>query len=420
MILPPRACVHLASDNMTRGVGHIGPTRFKVAFFGYALIVMSLVGFAEISLAFLPEILDLRSPFYIRPYFTRDTYNHYLAIRDPTLGWRARIESSQSLDEFGARRSPAFPKPGHDCVSLYGDLFTFGAEVSDAEAWGNILAESLKCRVGNFGVNGYGTDQALLRFMENTADSAPVIVVGIYGDDLRRNVNQYHYFLSAAEELRFALKPRFVLENSALKLVPIPTLSFEDFQRALSYPEAVWRYEAFLPGSPYGPTVWSFPYTLSFGRLLASAKFWDLVVKRIRKEPSWIDFARQDHPSTALPTTVAIIDEFRRVAAQRGSTVLIVMFPELRRRGVGLTTFHLFRQTGISPFSSLVTALNKRGIQTRDLTEDFATYLKDRDPCEIVLRDCAGHLTAEGNKVVANAVREFIANIARVPKITRR
>jgi hypothetical protein len=29
-------------------------------------------------------------------------------------------------------------------------------------------------------------------------------------------------------------------------------------------------------------------------------------------------------------------------------------------------------------------------------------------------------LTAEGNKVVANAVRESIANIARVPKITRR
>ena len=157
MILPPRACVHLASDNMTRGVGHIGPTRFKVAFFGYALIVISLVGFAEISLAFLPEILDSRSPFYIRPYFTRDTYNHYLAIRDPTLGWRAQIESSQSLDESGARRSPAFPKPGHDCVSLYGDSFTFGAEVSDAEAWGNILAENLKCRVGNFGVNGYGT-----------------------------------------------------------------------------------------------------------------------------------------------------------------------------------------------------------------------------------------------------------------------
>jgi hypothetical protein len=400
----------------------VGTTKFKVLFFGYAMIIIIIFGPAEMSLGLLPKVLGpikaragfaVGNPFYIPPPVTRDEYNHYLAFRDPTLGWTLRKfsfnEAAMTFDESGARRSPAFPKPGHECVSLYGDSFTFGSEVSDAEAWRNVLAESLKCRVGNFGVPGYGTDQALLRFMENTSDSAPVVILGIFGGDMLRNVNQYEYFLAPSGKGIFSMKPRFVLENGVLKLVPITTLSFEDFERALRYPETIWRYETFLPGGSYGPTVWSFPYTLSFGRLLASAYFWDLAVKWVRKESAWIDFLRQDHPSKALPTTVAIVDEFRRVAAQRSSTVLIVMF-------TSSTMLHLFQQTGISPFSSLVTALNKLGIQTRDLSEDLAKYLKDRNPCEIYMRECAGHLTPEGNQVVAKAVQESIATIARTQK----
>ena len=202
-----------------------------------------------------------------------------------------------------------------------------------------------------------------MRFMENTADSAPVIVVGIYGDDLRRNVNQYHYFLSAAEESRFALKPRFVLENSALKLVPIPTLSFEDFQRALSHPEAVWRYEAFLPGSAYGPTVWSFPYTLSFGRLLASAKFG--FGCEMDSQGAQLDrLLERNDPSKALPTTVAIINEFRRVAAQRGSTALIVMFPSLQHSIVP-ANWHISLQLSRH-------GAKQTGYSARDLTQNFA------------------------------------------------
>jgi hypothetical protein len=401
---------------MTHRINHVDVPRLKVALCGYALIVLGLIVVAEATLAFLPVVMssvNIRSAFmlgrlfYTRPAVTRDEYNHYLAVRDPTLGWPGQNDSATTtiLDESGARRSPAFPKPGHECVSLYGDSFTFGEEVSDAEAWGNILAESLNCRVANFGVSGYGTDQALLRFKKNTFDSAPVTVLGIFGDDLRRNVNQYYYFLTGAEASKFALKPRFVVESGSLKLIPIPTLSFEEFQQALNHPETVWHYETFLPGGSYGPTVWSFPYTLSLWRLLTSPYFLDLVTKWTRSENSWIDFFRTNHSSKALQTTVAIVDEFRRVAAQRDSTVLVVMFPSS-------TTFHSFRRTGVSPFSPLIAALKRRGVRTIDLTEHLANYLKGRDPCEISLRECAGHLTPEGNRVVAGIVQKSVAVIA--------
>ncbi len=396
-------------------------TRFKVALFGYALIVLALVAISEITLGFLPTIIGslyVRSGFtagrliYLPPTITKDEYDRYLVIRDHTLGWPAihNFGSAESLDETGARLSPAFPKPGRECISLYGDSFTFGSEVSDKEAWGNLLAERLKCRVANFGIWGYGTDQALLRYTQHATDSSAIVVLGIYGDDLRRNVNQYSYFLTAADFSKFGLKPRFVLENGALKLIPILTVSFEEFQQALIHPEMAWQHETFLPGSSHGPTVWSFPYTLSLGRLLASARFWDLAVKWGREEPSWIDYLRQDHPSQALPITVAIVDQFRRVAAQRHQRVLVIIFPSA-------SSFYLFRHTGKSPFNSLATTLNEKGIPTRDLTEYFATYLKDRDFCEILLRGCAGHFTAEGNEVVAKAVQESIATFAGAPEI---
>ena len=77
----------------------------------------------------------------------------------------------------GARFSPAYPEPGNECVTLYGDSFTYGVGVREEYAWGNTLAERLRCRVGNFGVGGYGTDQALLRFMHNPNDPSSVAVL---------------------------------------------------------------------------------------------------------------------------------------------------------------------------------------------------------------------------------------------------
>jgi len=341
-----------------------------------------------LSSAFLPQLVEITgkkpsfytppgvTSFYTPPRVTREQYDHYLAIRAPVLGWPSPYKGeSATLDGSGARRSPAFPSPGNECVSLYGDSFTFGEEVSNQEAWGNLLAQGLGCRVSNFGYGGYGTDQALLRFIGNNNDSAPLTILGIYVDNLLRNVNQYRYFLTGTEPL--GLKPRFILENGELKLVPIAKLSFDEFQRALSKPESVWQHETFLSGSSDGPIVWSFPYTLSLMRLVASSSFSHRIINKLRRQPSWLEFYREDHPSGALPTTVAIVSEFGRVAIQRGKSMLVVIFPNRQ-------AFDILQRTGLSPLEPLVEALNGRGIQVIDLTKDFATYLRSRSFCDVV------------------------------------
>ena len=141
-------------------------TRVKVA--AAVLAVAVLLVLAEASLALLPVIAGknlLRGILYFPPEVTREKYERYLSIRDPVVGWPARSAPSAAAGLPVPRPSPAFPEPGEWCVTLYGESMTYGDEVTDAEAWGNVLAQRLGCRVGNFGVGGYGSDQALLRFI---------------------------------------------------------------------------------------------------------------------------------------------------------------------------------------------------------------------------------------------------------------
>src|SRR5262249_30879361 len=100
-------------------------------------------------------------------------FEQYMAQRHPILGWPSPTSFGQGdFDASGSRYVPAFPVPGSTCVSLYGDSMTWGDEVDDEHAWGNILSRLLNCRVANYGVPGYGVDQAYLRFTTNEQDEA--------------------------------------------------------------------------------------------------------------------------------------------------------------------------------------------------------------------------------------------------------
>jgi hypothetical protein len=136
----------------------------------------------------------------------------YYAKRDPVLGWPPPEHfGGEHYDESGSRRIPAFPEPGGACVSIYGDSFTYGSGVSDEAAWSNQLSMLLGCRVANYGVGGYGTDQATLRFEQNVDDEAAVVILGHLSMNILRNVNSYRKLIGVRDV--FSLKPRFVLDG---------------------------------------------------------------------------------------------------------------------------------------------------------------------------------------------------------------
>lgn len=369
-----------------------GRVRWGVRLVAYALCALVVATLLEVVLAVLPDFggAQLRSLVYRVPDIPRATHDRYLALRDPVTGWPP-IEAAAR--RFVPRPSPASAGTGPPCVTTYGDSFVFADEVGDDAAWGDVLARRLGCGVGNFGVGGFGTDQALLRFMANAGDSAPVTVLGIFAENVLRNVNQYRHFLTGAEPL--GLKPRFVLDGGMLRLIEMPGASYETLVAGLRRPATLFAHDAFRPDTRHGPVIWRFPYTASLVRVLLMER----VANRLRGQPSWIDFLDPEHDSRALPTTVAIADAFARAARARGKSVLVVLFPSM-------TGYEHGRRTGTPVYATLTAALAARGLDVLDLTADFAARLGTRSFCEILTQpvSCAGHYGAEGNEIVATAV----------------
>ena len=139
--------------------------------------------------------------------------------------------------------------------------------------------------MANYGQGGYGTDQAYLRFELNNADQAPINILGIYPDNILRNLNQYRPFLAGPYASWLAVKPRFVIDESdELKLIPQPTYTYDELVQASTTPEILFKHETFLPNSANGLPRYSFPYSLTIARFITSKK----VRNFFSKTPTWI------------------------------------------------------------------------------------------------------------------------------------
>ncbi|NWG76198.1 MAG: SGNH/GDSL hydrolase family protein, partial [Rubrivivax sp.] len=167
--------------------------------------------------------------------------NIYLAsttsfiIYDPLLGWthRPRSRSTNNLyflnaDGIRAAAPECFiskePPPGTLRIALFGDSFTFGADVPFQETWGYYLQDEIeksgvRAEVLNFGVGGYGMDQAYLRWKEVGCKFSPDIVIfGFHPENVKRNVNLIRSLYVPQTGIPFS-KPRFVLEDGRLRLI---------------------------------------------------------------------------------------------------------------------------------------------------------------------------------------------------------
>lgn len=371
---------------------------------GTLLIIVFVVIVFEIGsmIAIKFFIFSLDSPsFYQVPKTDELGFNRYMRIRDPELGWPApETIGGDSYDSTGSRHIPLFPNPGGECVSLYGDSYTYGDEVLHHEAWSNVLSKLMGCRVANFGVGAYGTDQAFLRFRRNTKDSAKITILGILPHDMLRNVNQYTYFAGGIHNV-YGLKPRFIVTDDELSLIPLPKYDYKNFLRAIRNPEVYFKHEVFLPDTAYGPSTMSFPYTVLFFKLLFSERiqYW------LKGKPSWINFISEDHPSQSLKITSAIAKEFTRLAESRGMQSFVLIFPTA-------ISFKNFMKNGEIATQSLVDKLEEFGIRYLDLHEPIQEYLGEKSYCSLLTNEsgCAGHFNAEGNRMLAEIVYKYISD----------
>jgi hypothetical protein len=315
---------------------------------------------------------------------------------DDEVGWPSPQEATAPpRDRSGAKRNADFPEPGNACASIYGDSFVWGDDIPPDDGWVEQMSRQLKCRVANYGVSGYGTDQALLRFRRMTGDEAPVVMLGIFPENVLRNVNQYRAFLGAGLHPRW-LKSRFVLDaTGALEWVARPRIDLADFIALHVDPARIVPRDELRPGSHDGPVVAHFPYTLSAIRLALMPR----VLTRFTGKPSWADFYDLDHPSGAVALTAAIAEAFSREATARGKRPLVVMLP-------GASSFRAREKFGAYEYAPLVAAMAARNVETFDAGPALLAALGSRSPCELYAQaaDCNGHFGAAGGAVLAQVI----------------
>ena len=336
------------------------------------------------------RMLDGRVVFYRAG--DASTARDYLNRRHPVLGWPPPADfGSKRYDVSGSRPTPAFPVPGHACISLYGDSFTYGSGVSDEMAWPNQLSRLLGCRVANYGVVGYGSDQAAIRFERNLDDEASIVVLSHLSENIMRNVNQYRKLLAASG--RLSLKPRYILDaNGALTLVPLQIATVDKFAKLVERPEDLLQDEFFLPGGASGVTRLRFPFTLSMVRGLGHFH----VRAELAGEPAYAQFYEEDHPAQGVEITARILELFARNANERGKLAMLQIIP------TGLDLIE-YQQTGEWTYAPLLERAAELELDVVDQGSRLMAWIGDGDPCQFNLA-CNNHMNAKGNRMLARLV----------------
>ena len=318
---------------------------------------------------------------------------------DAELGWTWKHSSADdegvTIGALGARgpREYAARKPaGTTRVLAFGDSFTFCDDIADRFTFEHLLEHRYAdFEVLNFGVSGYGTDQALLRFRRLGRElEADVVCIGILLENIGRNVNRFRPLWSTRTGFA-ATKPRFRLEGTELVLVPQPFSSRHELRATLldgTVLERIAEHEYWV-GRPRVPT----------GRLSALARIGAGWLAERERDPErlWAD-----PDGEPFLTTVAILATFRDEALAAGARLApILVFPtrqDLERRLEGTAYW--------SPF---LAELERRGLDAIDLSVPLAARERElRAAPDQGTLYFKSHLSSVGNSVVADTLHRWI------------
>ena len=167
--------------------------------------------------------------------FTKASGDLTYLVYDDTLGWTVgpsrRNATGMYLSSVEGLRAAAQgevlsgPKTRRR-VAIVGDSFVFAERVRFEDSWGHLLESRSngKLQVLNFGVGGYGVDQAYLRFKKEVLPWKPdVVILGFPLADLHRSMTVYPFIDWPEWDMPFS-KPRLIRDKGALRTLNVPTL----------------------------------------------------------------------------------------------------------------------------------------------------------------------------------------------------
>ena len=317
---------------------------------------------------------------------------------DPDLGWTIKPNgSSASLyhaNSQGIRAQRNYseaPDPHMIRVATFGDSFTEGYEVKNEETWQAQL-ENLDRRfeVLNFGVRGYGVDQAYLRFVKHGAKYKPtVVIIGFMSENVLRSVNVFRPFYFRETRLPMT-KPRFTIADNKLVLLPNPFPRINDYRKLIEDPApaiaALGMNDSFYQNGYHSGRLDILPSI----RLLKMLRFKFFTAERILS----VSQPYQAN-SEAFQVTLAVLSRFYQEVLAHSSKPVILLLPHSGdvERAI---------QSLPSQYQPLLEALNNREMKVLDAAQAFADNATSLPTTRFFSKD--GHYSREGNRVVAHYV----------------
>lgn len=143
----------------------------------------------------------------------------------PGIAWRHPAKGFTFTIGAHGVRSNGQPAPAGPTILAVGDSFTFGEDVDDAETWPAALELRTGMPVANGGVPGFGFDQTVLRAEQLAAVFAPDTVVASF---IPLDVSRSEMSISGHA------KPYFDIEGDALIPRPAPAVHQPRSRRLLS------------------------------------------------------------------------------------------------------------------------------------------------------------------------------------------
>lgn len=198
----------------------------------------------------------------------RLTYMVYDDLMGWTIGPNRRNVSGLYYSSWEGIRAPregvSYAKSTEKTrIALVGDSYTFAEDVAFEDSWGFHLEKELGAdfEVLNFGVGGYGIDQAYLRYEKEVRQWNPsVVILGFPSSNVERTMILYHPLSSEWWDFPFS-KPRFILRDGKLQTINVPPLTPQDLFSRRSIAEVPFlEYDRSYKPDEWQPTVlhWSY------------------------------------------------------------------------------------------------------------------------------------------------------------------
>ena len=227
-------------------------------------------------------------------------------------------------NNLGARRdsfTKYSPGPGHVRTLMFGDSYTQGSRIPQEQSFSAVLEKlTPNTEYLNFGVDGYSTGQAYLRYkqVQGIISFDKVIMTLVPTADLWRNISVSRYF--GDRWASYKLQPRYYLEDGLLKLARSP---FKDLATQLldgpNFPVSrkhLLFHDAFYFREYEPSAITDFLVSIRIVKA-AIASFKRKKLHREIRDPS----------GEAVTVTQAIIAAMQRDVIARGATFKLVILP---------------------------------------------------------------------------------------------